>query len=143
MRTVTDLPVADHPFPLRVRISCYRGENSSYEREVLEAQHRPTRPSWFVQDPPITRHMVRCVTIERTSIAAIARELGLFLFRDTVDAITVEATTGRFTADPIRLESVRVIESTSIRGPYPAGVGDGYVTVVVDLTPVFDGTGPA
>ncbi|KLL95230.1 hypothetical protein NJ76_28430 [Rhodococcus sp. IITR03] len=40
MRTVTDLPVADHPFPLRVRISCYRGENSSYEREVLDAQHR-------------------------------------------------------------------------------------------------------
>ncbi|KLL95231.1 hypothetical protein NJ76_28435 [Rhodococcus sp. IITR03] len=55
------------------------------------------------------------MTIERTSIAAIARELGLFLFRDTVDAITVEATTGRFAADPTRLESVRVIESTSIR----------------------------
>lgn len=80
--------------------------------------------------------------IDRTSIAAIARELGPSW--DTVNAIAVEATTGLLAADPTRLESVRVIGVDEHRWAHTrSAAGDGYVTVVVDLTPVFDGTGPA
>ncbi len=63
---------------------------------------------------------------------------------DTVNAIVLDATTGLLAADPTRLESVRVIGVDEHRWAHTQrAAGDGYVTVIVDLTPVFDGTGPA
>ncbi|ETT26107.1 mobile element protein [Rhodococcus aetherivorans] len=43
--------------------------------------------------------------LDRTSIAAVARELGLSW--DTLNAIAVDATPGLLAADSARLESVR------------------------------------
>ncbi|WP_342660852.1 ISL3 family transposase ISAar39 [Rhodococcus ruber] len=80
--------------------------------------------------------------IDRTSIAAIARDLGLSW--DRVNAIATWAITGLLAADATRLESVRVIGVDEHRWAHTRrAAGDGFVTVIVDLTPVFDGTGPA
>ncbi|MGV9736826.1 transposase [Rhodococcus aetherivorans] len=142
VRTVTDLPVAGHPLQLRVRVPRYRCENASCEREVFRHNtDRLARPGGSTTRR-CARHILRRLMVDRTSVAAIARELGLSW--DTVNSIAVEATTALLAADPARLESVRVIGVDEHRwAPTRRAAGDGYVTVIVDLTPVFDGTGPA
>ena len=142
VRTVTDLPVAGHPLQLRVQVPRYRCENTSCEREVFRHNtDRLARPGSSTTRR-CARHVVRRPLVDRTSIAAIARELGLSW--DTVNAIAVEAATGLLAADPTRLESVRVIGVDEHRWAHTRrAAGDGYVTVIVDLTPVFDGVGPA
>ncbi|MGW3485678.1 ISL3 family transposase [Rhodococcus indonesiensis] len=142
VRTVTDLPVVGHPLQLRVRVPRYRCESASCEREVFRHNtDRLARPGGSTTRR-CARHILRRLMIDRTSVAAIARELGLSW--DTVNAIAVEATTGLLAADPARLDSVRVIGVDEHRWAHTRrAAGDGYVTVIVDLTPVFDGTGPA
>ncbi|MDV6297225.1 ISL3 family transposase [Rhodococcus aetherivorans] len=142
VRTVTDLPVAGHPLQLRVRVPRYRCASASCEREVFRHNtDRLARPGWSTTRR-CARHILRRLMFDRTSVAAIARELGLSW--DTVNAIATWATTTLLAADPARLESVRVIGVDEHRWAHTRGAaGDGYVTVIVDLTPVFDGTGPA
>lgn len=145
VRTVTDLPVAGHPLQLRVRVPRYRCESASCDREVFRHNtNRLARPGGSTTRR-CARHVLRRLMIDRTSVAAIARELGLFW--DTVNAIAIaiaiEATTGLLAADPARLKSVRVIGVDEHRWAHTRQAGDGYVTVIVDLTPVFDGTGLA
>nr|WP_240918392.1 transposase family protein [Rhodococcus sp. 14C212] len=139
VRTVTDLPVAGHPLQLRVRVPRYRCESASCEREVFRHNtDRLARPGWSTTRR-CARHILRQLMIDRTSIAAIARELGPSW--DTVNAIATWATTTLITTDTSRLESVRVIGVDEHRWAHTRGAaGDGYVTVIVDLTPVFDGT---
>nr|WP_266099573.1 transposase family protein [Rhodococcus ruber] len=142
VRTVTDLPVAGHPLQFRVRVPRYRCVSASCEREVFRHNtDRLARPGWSTTRR-CARHVLRRLMIDRTSIAAIARELGLSW--DTVNAIAVDATTGLLAADTARLDSVRVIGVDEHRWAHTRrAAGDGYVTVIVDLTPVFDGTGTA
>ena len=142
VRPVTDLPVAGHPLQLRVQVPRYRCESTSCEREVFRHNTDRLARTGSSTTRRCARHVLRRLMIDRTSIAAIARELGLSW--DTVNAIAVEATTGLLAADPARLESVRVIGVDEHRWAHTRrAAGDGYVTVIVDLTPVFDGTGPA
>ncbi|MCB8913968.1 transposase family protein [Rhodococcus rhodochrous] len=122
VRTVTDLPVAGHPLQLRVQVPRYRCENASCEREVFRHNtDRLARPGSSTTRR-CARHVVRRLMVDRTSIAAIARELDLSW--DTVNAIAVEAATGLLAADPTRLESVRVIGVDEHRWcAYPSGGG--------------------
>ena len=80
--------------------------------------------------------------IDRMTVSAVARELGLSW--DTVNTIAVEATQMIVAADAGRLADVRVIGVDEHRWSHTRRRGeDGYVTVIVDLTPVLDGTGRA
>jgi transposase len=61
-----------------------------------------------------------------------------------VNGIAVEATTNLLVTDTNRLDGVRVIGVDEHRWAHTRhAAGDGYVTVIVDLTPVVDGTGRA
>jgi transposase len=80
--------------------------------------------------------------IDRATVAAVARELGLSW--DTVNTIALDATQMILATDTTRLDGVRVIGVDEHRWSHTRHRGeDGYVTVIVDLTPVLDGTGPA
>ena len=81
--------------------------------------------------------------IDRATVAAVARELGLSW--DTVNTIAMEATQMIVAADTSRLDGVRVIGVDEHRWSHTRGRGDGdgFVTVIIDLTPVLDGTGRA
>ena len=80
--------------------------------------------------------------IDRTTVSAVARELGRSW--DTVNSIAVEATRMLLVADTTRLDGVRVIGVDEHRWAHTRGAdGEGYVTVIVDLTPVVAGTGRA
>jgi transposase len=80
--------------------------------------------------------------IDRASVASVARELGLSW--DTVNTIAMDATQMIVAADTTRLDGVRVIGVDEHRWWHTRRPGDdGYVTVIVDLTAVLDGTGRA
>ena len=141
-RRVTDVPVAGHPLVLRVRVPRYRCTHPGCEREVFcHDTSRLARPGWST-----TRRcagfVLRRLMVDRTTVAAVARELGRSW--DTVNSIAVEATRTLLLADTTRLEDVRVIGVDEHRWAHTRNAdGQGFVTVIVDLTPVLDGSGPA
>jgi transposase len=86
--------------------------------------------------------MLRRLMIDRTTISAIAAELGVSWH--TVSFIAMQATAKLIaTAGADRLAGVRVIGVDEHRWAPRRRGADGFVTVIIDLTPVHDGSGPA
>ena len=142
-RQVTDVPVAGHPLRLRVRVRRYRCVSAACERVVFTADSsRLARPG-TTTTTRCARYVLRRLVIDRATVSAVARELGRSW--DTVNAIAVAATTELLsTAGPARLDGVRVIGVDEHRWAHTRhAAGDGYVTVIVDLTPVVAGHGRA
>jgi transposase len=141
VRKVTDVPVVGHPLRLRVRVPRYRCTSSECPREVFAHNtSRLARPGWSTTRR-CARYILRRLMIDRATIAAVARELGLSW--DTVNGIAMDATAMIVAADT-RLDGVRVIGVDEHRWSHTRRHGeDGYVTVIIDLTPVLEGTGRA
>ena len=142
IRRVTDVPVVGHPLRLRVRVPRYRCVTADCEREVFAHNtDRLARPGWSTTRR-CARYILRRLMIDRATVAAVARELGLSW--DTVNTIAMDATQMIVAADTTRLDGVRVIGVDEHRWSHTRRPGeDGYVTVIIDLTPVLDGTGRA
>ncbi len=88
------------------------------------------------------RYICRRLMIDRATVAAVARELGLSW--DTINTIAMDATATIVATDTTRMDGVKVIGVDEHRWSHTRRRGeDGYVTVIVDLTPVLDGTGRA
>jgi transposase len=87
--------------------------------------------------------VLRRLVVDRATVAAVARELGRSW--DTINTIAVEATTELLaTLGPARLDGVRVLGVDEHRWAHTRhAAGDGFVTVIVDLTPVVEQTGRA
>ena len=140
IRRVTDVPVVGHPLRLRVRVPRYRCKSSQCPREVFAHNtSRLARPGWSTTRR-CARYILRRLMIDRMTIAAVARELGLSW--DTVNTIAMDATQMIVAADTTRLDGVRVIGVDEHRWSH-TGHTDGFVTVIIDLTPVLEGTGRA
>ncbi len=142
IRTVTDVPVVGHPLRLRVRVPRYRCTVSTCEREVFAHNtDRLARRGWSTTQR-CARYICRRLMIDRATVAAVARELGLSW--DTVNTIAMDATQMIVATDTTRLDGVKVIGVDEHRWSHTRRTGeDGFVTVIVDLTPVLDGTGRA
>jgi hypothetical protein len=142
VRTVTDVPVVGHPLRLRVRVPRYRCTATGCEREVFAHNTSAlARPGWSTTRR-YARYILRRLMIDRATVAAVARELGLSW--DTVNTIAMDATRMIIAADTGRLDGVRVIGVDEHRWSHTRRPGDdGYVTVIIDLTPVLEGTGRA
>ncbi len=140
VRKVTDVPVVGHPLRLRVRVPRYRCTTGDCSREVFAHNtSRLARPGWSTTQR-CARHILRRLMIDRATVAAVARELGLSW--DTVNSIAMDATQTIVAADTTRLDGVRVIGVDEHRWSHTRHT-DGFVTVIIDLTPVLDGTGRA
>ncbi|QJY45124.1 ISL3 family transposase [Pseudonocardia broussonetiae] len=142
-RRATDIPVAGHPLLLRVRVRRYRCVSSTCERVVFSADSSRLARAGATTTRRCARFVLRRLVLDRTTIAAVARELGRSW--DTVNAIAVAAIGDLLAASgPARLDGVRVIGVDEHRWAHTRHAeGDGFVTVIVDLTPVVDGVGPA
>lgn len=142
IRRVTDVPVVGHPLRLHVRVPRYRCVAADCEREVFAHNtDRLARRGWS-PTRRCARYICRRLMIDRATVAAVARELGLSW--DTVNTIAVNATGMIVAADIGRLDGVRVIGVDEHRWSHVRRAGeDGYVTVIVDLTAVLEGTGRA
>lgn len=142
IRRVTDVPVVGHPLRLHVRVPRYRCVAPDCDREVFAHNtDRLARRGWSTTRR-CARYICRRLMIDRATVAAVARELGLSW--DTVNTIAVDATQMIVAADTGRLDGVRVIGVDEHRWSHVRRTGeDGYVTVIVDLTAVLEGTGRA
>ena len=142
VRKVTDVPVVGHPLRLRVRVPRYRCTATDCEREVFAHNTSAwARPGWSTTRR-CARYILRRLMIDRATVASVARELGLSW--DTVNAIAMDATQMIVAADTTRLDGVRVIGVDEHRWSHTRRRGeDGYVTVIIDLTAVLEGTGRA
>jgi transposase len=80
--------------------------------------------------------------IDRTTVSAIAAELGVSWH--TVNSIAMQATAQLVAAaGPDRLAGVRVIGVDEHRWAPRRRGAKGFVTLIIDLTPVYDRRGPA
>ena len=105
--SVTDVPVVGHPLRLRVRVPRYRCMTADCPREVFAHNtDRPARRGWSTTRR-CARYILRRLMIDRATVAAVARELGLSW--DTVNTIALDATRTIVAADTTRLQGVRVI----------------------------------
>lgn len=142
IRRVTDVPVVGHPLRLHVRVPRYRCPAAGCEREVFAHNTNGLARRGWSTTRRCARYILRRLMLDRTTVSAVARELGLSW--DTVNTIAVDATQTIVAADSSRLDGVRVLGVDEHRSSHTRRPGqDGYVTVIVDLTPVLDGTGRA
>ena len=140
IRRVTDVPVVGHPLRLRARVPRYRCTTTGCDREVFAHNtERLARRGWSTTRR-CARYILRRLMIDRMTVSAVARELGLSW--DTVNTIAMDATQMIVAAGTDRLDGVRVIGVDEHRWSHTRH-SDGFVTVIIDLTPVLAGTGRA
>ena len=79
------------------------------------------------------RYILRRLMLDRMTVSAVARELGLSW--DTLNTIAMDATQPIVAADTTRRDGVRVIGVDEHRWSHTRRPGeDGFVTVILDLT---------
>jgi transposase len=142
VRRVTDVPVVGHPLRLRVRLPRYRCVDPECARVVFAHDSgRLARPR-AKTTRRCARFVLRRLMIDKATVASVARELGLTWI--TVNTIALEATRAIITADSARFAGVTVIGVDEHRWAHTRHAeGQGYVTVITDLTNVVAGSGSA
>jgi transposase len=145
-RPLTDLPVAGYPLVLQVVIPRYRCTTAECGRAVFNQDLQKLAAPRSSTTRRCARYVMRRLMIDRTTISVIATELGVTWH--TVNTIAMRATADLITAaGPDRMAGVRVIGVDEHRWSHTRrqrGKGDdGFVTVIIDLTPVLEGSGSA
>jgi transposase len=141
-RPLTDLPVAGYPLVLRVAVPRYRCLTPECGRAVFNQDLGKLAAQRASTTRRCARYVLRRLMIDRTTISAIAAELGVSWH--TVSSIAMRAVADLVAAaGPDRLAGVRVIGVDEHRWA-PRRIGPaGFVTLIIDLTPTHDHSGPA
>jgi len=141
-RPLTDLPVAGYPLVLQVAVPRYRCTSVECGRAVFNQDLGTLATPRSSTTRRCARYVLRRLMIDRTTIAAIAAELGVSWH--TVSSIAMAATAGLIAAaGSDRLAGVQVIGVDEHRWAPRRRGAEGFVTLIIDLTPVRDRTGPA
>ncbi|MBV9320487.1 MAG: ISL3 family transposase, partial [Mycobacterium sp.] len=141
-RLLTDLPVAGYPLVLRVAVPRYCCLTPQCGRVVFNQDLGKLAAPRSATTRRCARYVLRRLMIDRTTISAIAAELGVSWH--TVSAIAMRATADLVAAaGPDRLAGVRVIGVDEHRWAPRRRGAEGFVTLIIDLTPVQDQTGPS
>jgi transposase len=141
-RPLSDLPVAGYPLVLRVAVPRYRCTTIDCGRTVFNQDLGKLASPRASTTPRCARYVLRRLMIDRTTISAIATELAVSWH--TVSTIAMRATAVLVAAaGPDRLSRVRVIGVDEHRWAPRRRGADGFVTVIIDLTPTHDQSGPA
>ncbi len=141
-RPLTDLPVAGYPLVLQVAVPRYRCTTAECGRAVFNQDLGKLAAPRASTTRRCARYVLRRLMIDRTTISAIAAELGVSWH--TVSSIAMRAVADLVAAaGPDRLAGVRMIGVDEHRWA-PRRIGPaGFVTLIIDLTPVHDQSGPA
>jgi transposase len=141
-RPLTDLPVAGYPLVLRVAVPRYRCTAIDCGRTVFNQDLGKLAAPRASTTRRCARYVLRRLLIDRTTISAIAADLGVSWH--TVSTIAMRTTADLVAAAaPDRLAGVRVIGVDEHRWA-PRRIGpNGFVTLIIDLTPTHDRSGPA
>jgi transposase len=141
-RPLTDLPVAGYPLVLQVAVPRYRCTTAECGRALFNQDLGKLAAPRASTTRRCARYVLRRLMIDRTTISAIAAELGVSWH--TVSSIAMRATADLIAAaGPDRLAGVRMIGVDEHRWAPRRFGPDGFVTLIIDLTPTYDQSGPA
>src|SRR3984893_5801754 len=141
-RPLTDLPVAGYPLVLRVAVPRYRWDTVDCGRAVFNRDLGKLAWPRSSTTRRCARYVLRRLMIDRTTVAAIATELGVSWH--TVSTIAMRATADLVAAaGPDRRAGVRVIGVDEHHWAPRRRGAEGFVTLIIDLTPTHDQSGPA
>ena len=141
-RQLTDLPVAGYPLVLRVAIPRYRCTTIDCVRVMFNQDLGKLAAARSATTRRCARYVLRRLMIDRTTISAIAAELGVSWH--TVSSIAMRAVADLVVdAGAKRLSGVRVIGIDEHRWAPRRRGADGFVTLIIDLTPIADKMSPA
>ncbi|AWT27375.1 hypothetical protein Csp1_26320 [Corynebacterium provencense] len=141
-RRLVDLPVVGFPTRLHVRVPRFTCPNTRCTRRIFQ-------PSLACADDRaklthrVTRWILQCLAVDRMSVSATAKALGVGW--ELVNRIAVDAVRDLVYADSAHLDGVRIlgVDEHVWKHTRRPGEPSSMVTVLVDLTPLVDGHGPA
>lgn len=135
-RAVTDLPIVGHPTRLHVRVPRLTCENLGCTTRIFQQGMRALAEPRAKTTRRCTRWILQRLTLDRMSVSSVAKALGLGW--DLVNGLTVG------TVRALVYDGVRVLGVDELKWKHVLGDGaSSFVTVLVDLTPVVDGTSPS
>lgn len=141
VRELVDLPVVGHPTRLRARIPRFTCSHIACTTKIFQQQLDCAPPKRTLTNR-CTRWILQRLATDRMSIAAVAKSLGIGW--DTVNQVALDQARELVYGDPTHLAGVRILGVDEHKWKHRRGDGTpGFVTVIVDLTPSVDGTGPA
>ncbi|AFA76051.1 putative transposase (plasmid) [Gordonia polyisoprenivorans VH2] len=140
-RELADLPIVGHPTRLHVQVPRYTCVNAACAASVFRADLTSIAAPRAQVTRCTTTWIMRAMISDKMSVKAVAAAVGLSW--NTVNTLALAAVK-RLAAAPARLAGVRVLGVDEHKWKHVRGKGDSsFVTVLVDLTPIVDGTGPA
>lgn len=141
-RTLTDLPVVGHPTCLNIRIPRFTCADPACEVTIFQQRLDTVAAPKTTTTKRCARWILQRLAIDKMSVSAVAKALGLSW--GTVNTLALSLTRDLVYDQPGHLDGVRVLGVDEHKWKHVRGHGDpSFVTVIVDLTPVLDGTGPA
>jgi len=141
VRALTDIPVAGHPTRLHVRLPRYRCTGAGCGQKIFQ-QRLDCAQTGAKTTNRCTRWILQRLAIDKMSVRAVARALGLGW--DLVNSLAVDAARSLVYDDPNHLQGVRILGVDEHKWKHVRGSGQAsYVTILVDLTPAIEGSGPA
>lgn len=139
---LTDLPVVGHPTRLNIRIPRFTCNDPDCSAAVFRQRIDRVAAPKAATTRRCARWILQRLAIDKMSVSAVAKALGLSW--GTVNAVALSMTRHLVHGQPVHLDGVRMLGVDEHKWKHVRGQGDpSFVTVIVDLTPVIDGTGPA
>lgn len=141
-RVLTDLPVVGHPTRLRIQLPRFTCIDDGCEVTIFRQRIEAVAAPRATTTRRCARWILQRLAIDKMSVSAVARALGLGW--NTVNSLAVSLASELVFDKPGHLDGVRYLGVDEHKWKHRRGQGDpDFVTVIVDLTPVIDGTGPA
>lgn len=140
-RELTDLPVVGVSTRLHLTVPRFVCEQTDCGTTIFRARTDRVAAPRAATTLRATRWILQRLVLDRMSVKAIATTLGLSW--NTVNTLALGAAREIVYA-PTHLAGVRVLGVDEHKWKHVTGAGDpSFVTVIVDLTPLVDGAGPA
>lgn len=141
-RVLADLPVVGHPTRLRVRVPRFTCADDRCEVTIFRQRIDRVAAPKASTTRRCARWILQRLAIDKMSVAAVAKALGMGW--NTVNAVAAALARELVFNTAGHLDGVRYLGVDEHKWKHCRGQGDpDFVTVLVDLTPVIDGTGPA
>lgn len=141
-RILTDLPVVGHPTRLNIRIPRFTCEDPDCRQTIFRQRLDRVAASKAATTRRCARWILQRLAIDKMSVSAVAKALGLSW--GTVNSLALSMARHMVHGQPGHLDGVRVLGVDEHKWKHVRGQGDpSFVTIIVDLTPAIDGTGPA
>lgn len=142
IRTLTDLPIVGHPTRLHLRLPRFTCNDPGCEVTVFRQRIDRVAAPKASTTRRTTGWILERLACDKMPVSAVAKALGLGW--DVVNSLALSMVRHLVYDQPGHLDRVRVLGVDGHKWKHVRGQGDpSFVTVIVDLTPVIDGTGPA